>query len=106
MNKLLTSGTLRKQNLAFVSSGGVSENSRSSGFRPAFYDRAPGRAEPARFADGRLTLLQLPDDLPDERVAQRGAGGRITASKESVAAGGIRAGLFYSREQAAAAALH
>ena len=106
MNKLLTTETLRKQNLAFVGTGGVSEDNRASGFRPAFYDAATGRAELARFADGRPAPVHVLDGLPDAWVAQRDATGHITAIKQTVITGFIRGGLFYTREQAAAAALH
>lgn len=105
MNKLLTTETLRKQNLAFVGSGGVSEENRPSGFRPAFYDVATCRGELARFADGRPAPMHLLDGLPDTWVAERDAAGRITAIKETVIAGFVRDGLFYTREQAATAAL-
>ena len=79
---------------------------RSSGFRPAFYDRATDHAALARFADGRPAPMHLLDGLPDEWVVERDAAGRVRAIKESVIAGFIRNGWFYTREQAAAAALH
>ncbi|UCE77749.1 MAG: hypothetical protein JSU62_06160 [Gammaproteobacteria bacterium] len=106
MNNLLTTETLRRQNLAFVGTGGVSQENRGSGFRPAFYDPATGRAELARFADGRPAPMHLLDGLPEEWVAQRDNSGHIAAIKPTVIAGFIRGGFFYTREQAAAAALH
>jgi hypothetical protein len=106
MHKLLTTETLKKQNLAFVGTGGVSEENRSSGFRPAFYDRATDRAVLARFADGRPAPMHLLDGLPGEWVVERDAAGRVRAIKDSVVAGFVRNGTFYTREQAAAAALH
>jgi hypothetical protein len=106
MNNLLTSETLRRQNLAFVGTGGVSDENRSGGFRPAFYDVATGRVELARFANGLPAPMHLLDGLPDSWVAQRDAAGRVTALRASVIAGFVRGGFFYTREQAAAAALH
>jgi hypothetical protein len=106
MNNQLTTETLRKQNLAFVGTGGVSEENRSSGFRPAFFDMASGCAALARFADGRPAPMHLLDGLPDEWVLERDAAGRVRAIKDSVIAGFVRNGIFYTREQAAAAALH
>jgi len=103
MNKLLTTETLRKQNLAFVGSGGVSQENRSSGFRPAFHDLDSGRTALARFADGRPAPMHLLDGLPEEWVVKRDAAGRVSAIKDSVIAGFVRNGLFYTREQAAAA---
>ena len=106
MNRLMTNETLRRENLAFVGTGGVSEENRPNGFVPAFYDLDTGRGEVARFADGRIAPMHLLDGLPAEWVAERSACGRITAIKESVIAGFIRDGYFYTREQAAAATLH
>ncbi len=103
MNNPLTTETLRKQNLAFVGTGGVSEENRSSGFRPAFFDTATGRAALARFTDGRPAPMHLLDGLPDEWVAERDAAGQVRAIKDSVIAGFVRNGRFYTREQAAAA---
>jgi hypothetical protein len=106
MNKQLTTETLRKQNLAFVGTGGISEENRSGGFRPAFHDLASGRTALARFADGRPAPMHLLDGLPENWVVQRDASGRVCAIKDSVIAGFVRNGLFYTREQAAAATLH
>jgi hypothetical protein len=39
-------------------------------------------------------------------VVQRDAAGRVSAIKDTVIAGFVRNGLFYTREQAAAATLH
>ncbi len=106
MSNQLTTETLRKQNLAFVGTGGVSEENRCSGFRPAFFDMASGYAALARFSDGRVAPMHLLDGLPDEWVLERDAAGRVLAIKDSVIAGFVRNGRFYTREQAAAAALH
>jgi hypothetical protein len=106
MNNLLTNETLRRQNLAFVGTGGVSDENRSGGFRPAFYDASTGRVELARFANGLPAPMHLLDGLPDSWVALRDATGRITGLRASVIAGFVRDGFFYTREQAAAAALH
>lgn len=105
MNNLLTAEALRKQSLAFVGTGGVSEQNRSNGFRPAFYDVATRQAELSRFADGRPAPMHLLEGLPDLWVVKRDAQGRVSALKETVIAGFLRGGLFYTREQAAAAAL-
>jgi hypothetical protein len=50
--------------------------------------------------------MHLLDGLPDEWVVERDAAGRVRAIKDSVIAGFVRDGRFYTREQAAAAALH
>ena len=103
MTTVITKETLRKQNLAFVGSGGVSEENRSVGFRPAFHDLASGRTALARFADGRPAPMHLLDGLPDEWVVKRDARDRPSALRHTVIAGFVRNGLFYTREEAAAA---
>ncbi len=103
MNNALTTDTLRRQNLAFAGTGGVSATNRGSGFRPAFCDRVSGRTVLARFEDGRPAPMHLLDGLPEEWIVAREASGRVRAIKESVIAGFVRNDVFYTREQAAAA---
>ncbi len=103
MNSVLTTDTLRRQNLAFAGIGGVSAANRSSGFRPAFCDRDSGHTVLARFADGRPAPMHLLDGLPEEWIVAREATGRVRAIKKSVIAGFVRDDVFYTREQAAAA---
>lgn len=106
MKQPLTRALLRQENLAFVGTGGVSEANRRRGFLPAFYDVATGRAEIARFADGRPAPMHVLDGLPEEWVVERDAAGRVRAIKSSVISGFIRGAYFYTRDQAAAAVLH
>ena len=101
MNKPLTTETLRRQNLAFVGAGGISQENRSVGFRPAFHDLASGRSALARFADGSPAPMHLLDGLPEEWVVQRDTTSRVIAIKDTVIAGFLRNGRFYTREQAA-----
>jgi hypothetical protein len=103
MNNLLTNATLKKENQAFRGTAGVSENNRCAQFRPAFHDLATGRTVLARFADGRPAPMHLLDGLPREWVAEYDAAGRVRAIKDSVVAGFVRDGRFYTREQTAAA---
>lgn len=106
MKQLMTRETLRQENLAFVGTGGVSEANHRRGFVPAFYDVATGRAEIARFADGRPAPMHLLDGLPEEWVVERAPDGRVLAIKATVISGFIRGDYFYTRDQAAAAVLH
>lgn len=103
MNNLLTNATLKKENLAFRGTAGVSENNRCAQFRPAFHDLATGRTVLARFADGRPAPMHLLEGLPLEWVVEHDAAGRVRAIKDSVVAGFVRDGRFYTREQTAAA---
>ena len=99
----LNDARLARENERHRGTGGVSEESRCLGFRPAFLDRETLTVYPSRFADGRPAPFHALDGLPDDVVLARHAGGRVAAVKASVIAGFLRAGRFYSREQAASA---
>ena len=94
---------LTRENLAFDGTYGVSRNNRSLGFAPAFRDTETGRVEIARFANGRPAPMHLLEGLPQEWAVGHGGDGRICAVKASIVAGFLHGGLFYTREQAAAA---
>jgi len=66
---------------------------------------ATGQSEFSRFADGQPAPMHLLDGLPDLWVVKRDAQGRVSALEDTVIAGFIRGGHFYTREQAAAIAL-
>lgn len=97
----LSTQVLRRQNLAFKGTGGVSAGNRSQGFAPAFLDTETGSVYLARFADGRPAPMHLLDGLPRELIVSRDAAGRCLAVKRSLVAGFVQAGRFYTREQAA-----
>ena len=97
----LSTQVLRRQNLAFRGTGGVSTGNRSQGFAPAFLDTDTGSIYLARFADGRPAPMHLLDGLPSELIVSRDATGRCQAVKRSLIAGFVQAGQFYTREQAA-----
>jgi hypothetical protein len=97
----LTSWVLRQQNLAFQGTSGVSANNQARGFAPAFLDTDTGTIHLARYADGRPAPLHLLDGLPPELVISRDPAGSGTVVKPSLITGFVRAGTFYTREQAA-----
>jgi hypothetical protein len=101
--RLMTPGRIKAQNRRYEGTGGVSQENRGSGFLPAFADTVTGATYPSRFADGRPAPIHLLDGLPAELVVARSANGRVTAVKDSVVAGFLRAGRFYTRAQAAEA---
>ena len=103
MPQQMTHETLRRENLAFVGTAGVSRENRASGFIPAFYDLETRTAAVSRFADGRVAPMHLIEGLPEAWATERDAAGRIKAVKSTVVAGFIRGSYFYTREQAAQA---
>ena len=99
----LTHQLLHLQNPVFRGSGGVSDENRSLGFRPAFYDMETGQVHPSCFANGVSAPMHLLDGLPAELVLARLDNGRVTAIKAGVVAGFMRHGHFFTRAQAARA---
>jgi len=99
----LTLSLLQEQNRIFRGSGGISDENRALGFRPAFYDLETGEAHLSRFANGKEAPMHLLDGLPDELVAQRQENGRVTETTPGVIAGFVLHGQFYTRDQAARA---
>ncbi len=97
----LTPAALLQQNEIFRGSGGVSEENRAQGFKPAFYDMETGVVHPSCFASGLPAPMHLLDGLPQELVLSRLDCGRVTVAKSGVVAGFVRQGHFFTREQAA-----
>ncbi len=97
----VTSNTLKEQNQVFKGSGGISQENCNQGFCPAFLDLETGSIYLSRFADGRPAPMHMLDGLPQEVVTQRTAEGKVKAVKPSLAAGFVRQGQFYTRQQAA-----
>ncbi|HEU0199858.1 MAG TPA: hypothetical protein VFR86_05440 [Burkholderiaceae bacterium] len=91
------------ENERYRGAGGRSEENRPCGFRPAFLDTRTQRVYESRFADGLPAPVHLLDGLPAELVITRNAAGRVTAVRPTVIAGFVRAGRFYTREEASRA---
>jgi hypothetical protein len=99
----MTQLKLRLENSRYRGTGGVSSRSRCEGFRPAFMDADTRVVYLSRFTDGRIAPFHTLDGLPPELVVGRNASGRVFAVKPSVISGFVRGGLFYTRDEAAAA---
>lgn len=97
----LTRNRIRRENLAFAGTGGVSPENGCRRFTPAFRDEATGQVELSRYADGDLAPMHLIDGLPGDWICARDGQGRPSALKPTVVAGFVRDGRFYTREQAA-----
>ena len=85
----LTPLQLREQNRQYVGTGGISQENRSKGFAPAFMSYRTGTVYLSCFADGRPAPFHTLEGLPDK--------------DESVEAGFVKDGKFYTRAEAAAA---
>lgn len=102
MTKRLTPLDLTLQTREFSGRGGVSAESQSYGFIPAYQDAESGCVFLSRFGDGRLAPVHILEGLPADAVLKRDAAGRVLAVKGSLVPGFVRGGRFYTREQAAA----
>ncbi len=103
---ILSRQLLKRQNLEFAGSTGISQNNRESGFAPAFMDSLSGRTEISRFADGRPAPLHLLDCLPEEWVASRDVNGHVFKLHSGIIAGFLRNGHFFTRDEAVRATAH
>ena len=104
MNTALSPRQLKAENRRHRGHGGVSEENRGIGFRPAFLDTRTLRIYPSRFMDGRPAPCHLLDGLPDELVEVRDTGGRALRAISSIVSGFVRDGRFFNRDEAAAVA--
>lgn len=103
MARQITQHLLERETEAFRGSGGISQENRCLGFRPAFRDTCTCVVYPSCFASGVPAPFHLIDGLPDEAVERRDPTGRVVALKSSIVSGFVRDGRFYTREEAAAA---
>ena len=92
---------LRVENEVYAGTGGVSQNNHGSRFLPAFRDSESGRVEIARMESGEPAAMHILAGLPPEWVKGRDGKGHIIAIQDSVEAGFVRDGVFYTRDQAA-----
>ena len=103
MNKSMTCERLREDNQTFDGTGGVSASNCAEGFIPAFCDTETGQVIPSRNADGSQAPIHLLAGLPMEWAVELGNGNVVLAVKETIIAGFLRAGVFFTRDQAAQA---
>ena len=101
MTERMTNERLELDNIVYAGSGGISQENHSQGFFPAFYDQETGEIELSRFANGTPAPVHLLEGLPDAWVVERDREGITRAIKQSVVAGFVRGGLFFTRQQAA-----
>ena len=105
MNRLFTEARLKRENLAFFATPGVSQGNSGYGFIPAFCDSVTGRVEISRLPNGQPAPIHMIEGLPKSWIVHRDATAKPTAIKHSVVAGFVREGCFYTRSQAAEAVL-
>jgi hypothetical protein len=101
----MTPDRLLMENRAFGGTSGVSAGSRSHGFLPAFRDTTNGAVKLSCFRDGSLAPMHLLEGLPETWVTRRHPSGRVSLVKDSVIAGFVHQGCFYTREQASRAVM-
>jgi len=93
--------TLSEQNRQYSGTQGVSADCANLGFLPAFQDLETGETHLAVNSDGSISPIHVLYGLPDEWVLERDLQHRVISVKESIVAGFVRNGRFYSREELA-----
>lgn len=101
MNQVMTETRLQQENRTYRGSGGISQENRPLGFRPAFLDTETDTIYASCFANGCPAPFHLLDGLPQELVLARADSGRVAAVKASIISGFVRLGRFYTRDEAA-----
>ncbi|MGD2055809.1 MAG: hypothetical protein PVJ15_03310 [Gammaproteobacteria bacterium] len=102
VNTALDHGGLVCENRRFRGTAGVSTACRGQGYHPAFRDRETGRVYLSRFPDGKPAQFHTLEGLPEDVVTARATDGRVQRVKPGLQSGFVKAGVFYTREQALA----
>ena len=92
---------LRLENQTYEDTGGISQNNRDSGFKPAYRNIRTGQTVISCFANGEPAPVHVLDGIPDEWVVARDPGGGVSRVLATVVSGFIHNGRFYTREAAA-----
>ncbi len=93
--------TLRSENLAYAGTRGISQNNRSSDFRPAFLEKSTGRIEISKLKDGQEASIHMIGWLPKEWATSFDDHGVVIKLKPDIVAGFEQGGSFYTRDEAA-----
>ncbi len=100
LKRELSEQLLRWQNSRFSGTLGVSKNNRGRGFLPAFHDTYSGVSVLSRFTNGQPAPVHILDGLPRPWITSFDENGAVATVREGVIAGFIRAGRFYTRDEA------
>jgi hypothetical protein len=101
MDSAMTKDQLNQQNLTYQNTQGISSNCAMSGYTPAFQDTLTGEIHLSKFADGRLAPIHVIDGLPQEWIVQRDENQRAILARDTIIAGFVRDGVFFTRKQLA-----
>ena len=93
---------LADENLAYSGTLGVSTNNSARNFLPAFQDAVTGETHLSMNVDGSPAMIHLLDGLPSDWILARDRSGHVVAVRDSVVAGFVRNGHFYTRAELAA----
>ena len=94
--------TVRAESDAYRGTCGESATACQHKFRPAFRNEADGRVELARLPNGNPAPMHLISALPREWALRCDEQGGVLQLVETVIAGFLREGRFYTRDEAAA----
>lgn len=97
----MTKDRLIIENAHYNKTLGVSNNCATLGYLPAFKDTMTGEIHLSMFADGRLAPIHVLDGLPREWIVTRDSRQRALKVKDTIVAGFVRNGIFFTRNQLA-----
>ena len=97
-----TKQDLDDENLAYSGTLGVSTNNAARNFLPAFQNAVTGETHLSTNSDGTPAMIHLLDGLPNDWVLATDNDGHVVAIKDSVVAGFVRDGKFFTRAELAA----
>lgn len=94
-----TNQSLRRENLAFLNTGGRSQENCCW---PAFMDSSTQAIFLSRFANGKLAPLHILDGLPAYCVLRRDQDGHVCEVLPTIVSGFVKDERFYTRAEIAA----
>ncbi len=100
MVNVLTDSALATESIKYRGTGGASQGNRGYGFIPAFMDTRNETVYLSRYSDGRLAKIHILDGMPEHLIIST-EDGHVKSVVESVVAGFVLNGVFYTRTEAA-----
>lgn len=101
MSRPLTQDRVKEESADFLGTCGESATATQSHFQPAFQNPADGCVVAARFPSGAVAPMHLICGLPKTWGRKFDQQGNVVELIDGIVAGFVRAGSFYTREEAA-----
>lgn len=90
---------VRRENLRYRGTMGVSQENFAFGYWPAFRDMSTGRIEYARFKNGQAAPVHLIEGLPADWAVTCASDGTVMELKPNIICGFVKNDRFYTRDE-------